>query len=165
MKGCRLLKSPVSLRLGKRASQLRKIFRRALHSMGKPQKARPRYESPILAEWLQSSTMKELSRQTGAAKLLIHQEALSAQGAFVDYTYKLSAQVDTSPTPWIETWPAIFHDLHRSAARNMHLAGVAEATIMKIAGWKTANMFRRYDIQDSRDTQRAAEIMEMRPAE
>ena len=54
----------------------------------------------------------------------------------------------------------IFHDLRRSAARNMRKAGVPENTIMKIAGWKTAAMFRRYDIQDSRDIQRAAEIME-----
>lgn len=58
----------------------------------------------------------------------------------------------------------IFHDLRRSAARNMRRAFVAEATIMKIAGWKTANMFRRYDIQDGRDIQRAAEIMEERLA-
>jgi len=47
--------------------------------------------------------------------------------------------------------------LRRSAARNMRRARVAEATIMKIAGWKTANMFRRYDIQDGRDIKRAAE--------
>jgi len=35
-------------------------------------------------------------------------------------------------------------------------------TIMKIAGWKTPNMFRRYDIQDGRDIRQAAEIMEKR---
>ena len=36
---------------------------------------------------------------------------------------------------------------------------------MKIAGWKTPNMFRRYDIQDGRDIRQAAEIMEKRLAE
>jgi integrase len=59
----------------------------------------------------------------------------------------------------------IFHDLRRSAARNMRRAGVPENTIMKIAGWKTPAMFRRYDIQDGRDIQRAAEIMEKQLAE
>ena len=59
----------------------------------------------------------------------------------------------------------IFHDLRRSAARNMRRAGVPEATIMKIAGWRTPAMFRRYDIQDGRDIQRAAEIMERQLAE
>jgi hypothetical protein len=58
----------------------------------------------------------------------------------------------------------IFHDLRRSAARNMRRAGVPENTIMKIAGWKTPAMFRRYDIQDGRDIQRAAEIMEQQLA-
>ena len=47
----------------------------------------------------------------------------------------------------------------------MRRAGVPEHTIMKIAGWKTAAMFRRYDIQDGRDIQRAAEIMEQHLAQ
>ena len=54
----------------------------------------------------------------------------------------------------------LFHDLRRSAARNMRRAGVPEHTIMKIAGWETSSMFRRYDIQDARDLQRAGETME-----
>jgi hypothetical protein len=48
----------------------------------------------------------------------------------------------------------------RSAARNMRRAGVPENTIMKIAGWKTPSMFRRYDIQDGKDIQRAGKTME-----
>jgi len=31
---------------------------------------------------------------------------------------------------------------------------------MKIAGWKTPSMFRRYDIQDGKDIQRAGQTME-----
>ncbi len=44
-------------------------------------------------------------------------------------------------------------------------AGVREATIIKIAGWKTPAMFRRYDIQDGRNIQRSAEIMERQLAQ
>ena len=36
---------------------------------------------------------------------------------------------------------------------------------MKIAGWKTPNVFRRYDIQDGRNIRQAAEIIEKRLAE
>jgi hypothetical protein len=42
----------------------------------------------------------------------------------------------------------------------MRRAGVPENTIMKIAGWKTPSMFRRYDIQDGKDIQRAGKTME-----
>jgi hypothetical protein len=52
-----------------------------------------------------------------------------------------------------------------SAARNMRRAKVPENTIMKIAGWKTDAMFRRYDIQDGQDLQDAAKIMDKQLAE
>lgn len=44
-----------------------------------------------------------------------------------------------------------FHDLRRSAARNLRRAGVSAHTIMKMAGWKTGAMFARYDIVDETD--------------
>jgi integrase len=55
----------------------------------------------------------------------------------------------------------LFHDLRRSAARNMRRAGIAEKTIMEIGGWETNAMFRRYDIHDAKDLQRAGETMEL----
>jgi integrase len=45
----------------------------------------------------------------------------------------------------------LLHDLRRSAARNLRRAGVDESTIMRIGGWKTASMFRRYAITDDAD--------------
>ncbi len=52
------------------------------------------------------------------------------------------------------------HDLRRSAAKAMRLAGVAESTVMKIGGWKTASMFRRYAIDSHKDQQQAVELLE-----
>jgi tRNA(Ile2) C34 agmatinyltransferase TiaS len=49
----------------------------------------------------------------------------------------------------------IFHDLRRSAIRNMTKAGVQRHVAMSISGHKTESMFERYNIRDVTD-QRAA---------
>ena len=54
----------------------------------------------------------------------------------------------------------LFHDLRRSAARNLRAAGVPEEIIMRIAGWKTSNVFKRYAIVDKTDVRVALQQLE-----
>jgi len=54
----------------------------------------------------------------------------------------------------------LFHDLRRTAARNLRAAGVPEEIIMRIAGWKTANVFKRYAIVDKADVRLALQQLE-----
>ncbi len=54
----------------------------------------------------------------------------------------------------------IFHDLRRTAARNLRRAGVAEGVIMKIGGWRTRAVFERYAIVSQADVADALHKLE-----
>ena len=57
-----------------------------------------------------------------------------------------------------------FHDLRRTAVRNMRRAGVPQVVRMRITGHRTDSMERRYNIVDIDDIKSAKDLMERRTA-
>jgi len=78
--------------------------------------------------------------------LVFHREG----AAIVDFRKAWAAACTKAEVKWLR-----FHDLRRSAVRNMDRAGIPRATIRRIIGHETDAMFDRYRIVDQRDVDEA----------
>ena len=58
----------------------------------------------------------------------------------------------------------LFHDLRRTAARNLLLAGEAEGIIVRIGGWRTSSVCMRYAIVVQSDIKDAMSSLEAKAA-
>jgi hypothetical protein len=87
------------------------------------------------------------------------------------FTYKDGSPVLDFRKPWGRATIAagvpglLVHDLARTAMRNMRRLGISESVSMKIAGRRTASIFRRYDIVDQADLADAARRLDEKAKE
>ena len=100
---------------------------------------------------------------------LEHQRETCPAGCPWVFHGRLDRPVDSHLNGWPEACERaglaglLFHDLRRSAVRNMTLAGVADTiamSIMSISGHKTRAVFDRYNIISDADVKGAAEKLE-----
>jgi integrase len=94
--------------------------------------------------------LDEMGRETGVTQIsefVFH----SGQGArVVDLRKSWATAAKAAGLPKV-----LFHDLRRSAVRNMIRAGVPQSVAMRISGHRTTAMFNRYDITSDTDKREA----------
>jgi integrase len=78
--------------------------------------------------------------------------------------HRCGARIVNFKKPWADATTAagcsglLFHDLRRSAVRNLDKAGVSQSVAMAITGHKTTSVYQRYRIIDEHDIERALSI-------
>jgi integrase len=108
---------------------------------------------------------REVTMTTAVHALLVHcVEGKSADEAV--FTRPDGVPIKDFRDMWAKATEAagvpglLFHDLRRTAARNLRRAGIAEGVIMKIGGWRTRSVFERYAIVSQTDIAEALRKLE-----
>ncbi len=97
---------------------------------------------------------------------LKHQKETCPDGCPWVFHDRMNRPVDNHLNGWVDACKRagldglLFHDLRRSAVRNMTRAGIADTIAMSISGHKTRVVFDRYNIVSEADVQGAADKLE-----
>lgn len=97
---------------------------------------------------------------------LDHQRETCPKGCVWVFHGAHGCQIDTHLNGWAEACKRagvpdlLFHDLRRSAVRNMKKAGLQDLEAMRISGHLTRNVFDRYNIIDEEDLIEAGKRLE-----
>ena len=116
----------------------------------KNKEGRLAYLSPSLLEVLkaQAEATRALERNKGVIIPWVFHRNGKPIGSFYK-TWRLACRMAGVPG-------RIFHDLRRTAVRNMVRAGILERVAMQISGHKTRSVFERYNIVSEGDLKEAA---------
>lgn len=93
---------------------------------------------------------REFEREDGTTALSEYVFHAGDGRAVVDFKRSWATACRAAGAPGL-----LFHDLRRSAVRNMIRAGVPQSVAMRISGHKTTAMFLRYDITSEEDKREA----------
>jgi integrase len=109
---------------------------------------------PITGELVEIIRHRQIARQvkTGSGMMLADLVFHHGGHAIIDIRKSWATATRLAGVPG-----KLFHDLRRTAVRNMIRAGVAEKTAMDISGHKTRSMFDRYNIVNDADKRAALE--------
>lgn len=109
---------------------------------------------------------------TTALRTLLEQQlasidALKKQGVICPFVFhRDGAAIRDFRASWKEACDAagypgkLFHDLRRTAVRNLERAGVPRSTAMQMVGHKTLSMYSRYAIADSQMSREGAALLD-----
>lgn len=105
-----------------------------------------------MATWLAGVDPKVLVGQSQRNRLL-------TTVAFA-FSHPATRRAFDRPAGATKTLGRVPHNFRRTAARNLIRVGVAQHVVMKLCGWKTDAMFRRYAIGDERPPRRGRQVGE-----
>jgi integrase len=138
--------------------------------------------SKLRCEWVRLNEAKPIVKVPGSVTKNGKPRTIPIYGDLVAWFEMAKGEWAQSPDcPWIFTYRGkrlrepreafrqaaidagypelLFHDLRRTAVRNMERAGVPRAEAMQISGHKTEAVYKRYDIASERGAIRAGDTM------
>jgi integrase len=160
--------------LGEMPMNLKALFVCGYHTGARKNELRriqwPQVDFDARLIWLSARQTKGKQARTlpiyGDMEMWLRRQQETATGNPYVFHGARGSPVDDHLNGWAEACERaglpglLFHDMRRSAVRNMKRAGIQDVIAMKISGHKTRSVFDRYNIVDESDVSGAAEKLE-----